>query len=107
MKQFCQAVAAVLVAAGLLTGTAGAASAATVVKCKTKVYPGDSPVYVTSVRGSTCAGAAREQRRYRWTGNNSFRTPGGYVCRSSGRGALGFQIRCTKGTRAYRIEFTD
>jgi hypothetical protein len=55
----------------------------------------------------TCRAAAREQRRYQWTGVNRFTTPGGYRCRPSGRGAIGYQIRCLKGSRAYRIEFAD
>jgi hypothetical protein len=95
--------------ASLLTAAlAVPAGAATVTKCKTKVYTGNSPVYVTSARGLTCTRAAREQRRYKWTGENTFRTPGGYACRPSGqRGVIGYQIRCTKGTRAYRIEFAD
>lgn len=83
------------------------ASAAGVTQCKTKVYAGQSPVYVTSVRGLTCKSAAAEQRRYKWTGKNTFRTPGGYSCKPSGRGAVGYQIRCVKGARAYRIEFSD
>ena len=65
------------------------------------------PVYVTSARGLTCAAAAREQRRYAWTAKNTFRTPGGYSCRPSGRGKVGYQIRCVNGPRAYRIEFAD
>lgn len=98
----------------LLAGTAAVflialapvpASAATV-RCKTMVYK-HGPVYVTSARGLSCAAAAREQRRYPWTGKGTFRTPGGYRCQPSGRGAVGYQIRCVKGSRAYRIEFAD
>ena len=84
---------------------AGPASAA-VVQCKARVYT-NGPVYVTSARGLTCALAAREQRRYKWTGKNTFQTPGGYRCAPSGRGTVGYQIRCVKGSRAYRIEFAD
>lgn len=83
----------------------GSASAATV-RCKTVVYK-NGPVYVTSARGLTCAAAASEQQRYRWNGKNAFRTPGGYACQPSGRGTVGYQIRCVKGSRAYRIEFAD
>lgn len=86
---------------------AGPASAASVTQCKTKVYSGNSPVFVTSTRGLTCTAAAKEQRRYKWTGDNTFRTPAGYSCKPSGRGPVGYQIRCTKSTRAYRIEFAD
>lgn len=100
---------ALAVGTSLLTAAlAVPAGAATVTKCKTKVYSGTNPVVVTSARGLTCARAAREQRRYKWTGENTFRTPGGYACKPSGQqGAIGYQIRCTKGTRAYRIEFPD
>lgn len=75
-----------------------------VVQCKTQVYK-NGPVYVTSVRNLTCEAARREQRRYKWTGEStSFRTPGGYRCTPSGRGVVGYQIRCTQGVRVYRIE---
>ena len=77
------------------------------VQCKTQVYK-NGPVYVTSVRNLTCEAAGREQRRYKWTGKSmSFRTPGGYQCTPSGRGVVGYQIRCTQGVRVYRIEFAD
>lgn len=91
----------------VVLSAAPSAGAASVVKCKTKVYGGDSPVFVTSARGLTCTAAAREQKRYKWTGRNTFRTPGGYSCTPSGQGAVGYQIRCVKRTRAYRIEFAD
>ena len=93
------------VALTVLALGAGSTSAATV-QCKTLVYK-QGPVYVTSARGLTCTAAAREQRRYAWTGKNTFRTPGGYSCRPSGRGKVGYQIRCVNGARAYRIEFAD
>jgi PKD domain len=87
--------------------SAQTASTGSVVQCKTQVYK-NGPVYVTSVRNLTCEAAAREQRRYKWTGENtSFLTPGGYRCTPSGRGLVGYQIRCTKGVRVYRIEFAD
>jgi hypothetical protein len=92
-------------ALALLALTAGPASGA-VVRCKAQVYK-NGPVYVTSAAGLTCAAAAKEQRRYKWTGKNTFRTPGGYSCKPSGRGAVGYQIRCAKGSQAYRIEFAD
>lgn len=99
---------AAMVGAIISVLTPSLASGASVVQCKSRVYPGaNSPVYVTSVRGLTCTAAVREQRRYKWTGNNTFRTPGGYRCAPSGRGKVGYQIRCTKSTRAYRIEFED
>jgi PKD domain len=83
------------------------ASTGSVVQCMTQVYK-NGPVYVTSARNLTCGAAAREQRRYKWTGENtSFRTPGGYRCAPFGGGAVVYQIRCTKGVRAYRIEFAD
>ncbi len=86
---------------------AHAAPAGSVVRCNTRVYK-NGPVYVTSARNLTCGAAAREQRRYKWTGKNtSFRTPGGYRCAPFGRGAVGYQIRCANGVRAYRIEFPD
>jgi hypothetical protein len=92
-------------AMGAIALGAGPASAATV-QCKVDVYKNQT-IYVTSARGMTCAAAAREQRRYTWTGKNTFRTPGGFSCKPSGRGKLGYQIRCTKGSSAYRIEFID
>lgn len=91
-------------------GTGATAQAAPkVVPCATLVYPlGTGPeVYVTSARGLTCGAAAREQRRTPWTGNRVYRTKGGYVCRAIGRGELGYQSRCVKGPRAFRIEFLD
>lgn len=84
---------------------AGSASGATVT-CKTLVYK-HGPVYVTSARGMSCAAAAKEQRRYKWTGKNTFRTPGGFNCTPSGRGATGYQMRCVKSSLAYRIEFAE
>jgi hypothetical protein len=101
---------AALVAAAVAAVTAGTASAA-VVQCKTKVYA-NSPIYVTSASGISCAAAAKEQRRYTWTGKNTFRTPSGYRCKPSGRGKVGYQIRCvlrseTHAPWAYRIEFAD
>ena len=93
------------VAIFLIALASGSASAATV-RCKTTVYK-NGPVYVTSARGLTCAAAAKEQRRYPWSGRNTFRTPGGYTCQPSGRGAIGYQIRCVKGSLAYRVEFAD
>lgn len=93
-----------------LAVSAGPASGA-VRQCKTLVYA-NGPVYVTSTSGLTCQAAAREQRRYKWTGKNTFTTPGGYACKPSGRGKIGYQIRCvklseTQAPRAYRIEFAD
>ena len=81
-------------------------SASSVATCNTRVYA-NGPVYVTSARNLTCRQAKREQARYTWTGGNRFTTPGGYRCQPSGRGATGYQIRCVKGARAYRIEFED
>jgi hypothetical protein len=102
-----------LVSALALVATASSvgSAAAAVVTCKTKVYK-NGPVVVTSASGISCAAAAREQRRYAWTGKNTFTTPGGYRCRPSGRGKVGYQIRCvlvseTQAPRAYRIEFAD
>lgn len=98
-----------LVAVVALSATAfaaGPASAATVRQCHTRVYA-NGPVYVTSTRGMLCPTAAKEQKRYRWTGKNKFRTPTGFVCTPSGRGKVGYQIRCVRGNRAYRIEFAD
>lgn len=90
----------------LASGAGGAA--ASVVTCQTRVYRGaNTPVFVTSARNLTCRAGAREQRRYKWTGKNRFTTPGGYKCSPSGRGKVGYQIRCVKGQRAYRIEFSD
>lgn len=108
MRQLAALVATLAVSAVALSS--GSASAA-VRQCNVKVYA-KGPVYVTSVSGITCATAAREQRRYTWTGKNSFTTPGGYKCRPSGRGRIGFQIRCvyeseTHAPYAYRIEFAD
>ena len=77
--------------------------AGAVVQCKTQVYK-NWLIYVTSVRNLACGAAAGEQRRYRWTGKMTFRTPGGYRCTPSERGAIGFAIRCIKGSRVYRIE---
>jgi len=74
-----------------------------VVQCHTQVYAGRA-LYVTSVRNLTCGAAAGEQRRYKWTGQSTFRTPGGYSCTPSD-GADGSQIRCAKGIRVYRIGF--
>ena len=90
--------------------SAGPASGA-VRQCKTVVYA-NGPVYVTSTSGLTCRAAAGEQRRYTWTGKNTFTTPGGYKCKPSGRGRIGYQIRCaklseTQAPRVYRIEFAD
>ncbi len=82
---------------------AHAAPTGIVVQCKTQVYK-NGPVYVTSVRNLTCEAAAGEQRRYKWTGKTTFRTPGGYRCTPSW-GPDGSQIRCTKGIRVYRIKF--
>jgi len=93
-------------AAMCVVAFAGTSASAATVQCKTKVYK-NGPVYVTSARGMTCAAAAKEQRRYAWTGKNTFRTPGGFACRPSGRGTVGYQIRCAKGSLAYRIEFAD
>jgi hypothetical protein len=87
-------------------GAAPAASAWSVVTCKTRVYAG-GPVYVTSARNLTCRQAKRQQARDKWTGKNSFTTPGGYRCGPSGRGAVGYQIRCVKASKIYRIEFQD
>ena len=100
--------AALLSSAALLAAVPPLASGASVVACQTRVYPGaNTPVFVTSARGLTCRAAATEQRRYKWTGKNRFTTPGGYKCAPSGRGAIGYQLRCVKGSRAYRIEFED
>ncbi len=90
--------------------SAGSASAA-VVQCKTKVYA-KGPVYVTSASGIGCAAAVKAQRAYKWTGKNTFRTPSGYKCKPSGRGKIGYQIRCvlvseTHAPWVYRIEFAD
>jgi hypothetical protein len=101
---------AIVVSAGMAVATLVPVSpaGAKVAQCKTRVYgPADSPVFVTSARGLTCTAAAAQQRRYAWTGKNTFRTPGGYRCAPSGRGRVGYQIRCVKGVRAYRIEFND
>ena len=108
MKMLMVVVSVVALAAIALSG--GSASAA-VVQCKTKVYT-QAPVFVTSARGLSCAAAAKEQRRYRWTGNNTFTTPGGYKCKPSGRGKTGYQMRCvleseTHAPWVYRIEFAD
>ena len=81
-----------------------AAPSGSVVQCNTRVYITRS-IFVTSVRNLTCGAAATEQRRYQWTGSDTFRTPGGYQCTPSGRGVVGYQIRCAKGARVYRIEF--
>jgi hypothetical protein len=102
---------AALVVAAVAVATAGTASA-TVVQCKTKVYSANSPIFVTSASGISCAAAAKEQRRVKWTGKNTFRTPSGYRCKPSGRGKVGYQIRCvlqseTHAPWAYRIEFAD
>ena len=105
MKRYLGA--ALLSGAALMAAVPSLASGASVVKCQTQVYPGATPVFVTSARGLTCKAAAREQRRYQWTGENRFTTPGGYRCAPSGRGAIGYQLRCAKGSRAYRIEFDD
>lgn len=99
-----------LVALAAITYSVGPASAG-VRQCKTIVYK-NGPVYVTSASGITCAYAATQQRYYKWTGKNTFRTPGGYDCKPSGRGKIGYQIRCVKlteaaGPRVYRIEFAD
>lgn len=101
---------AALVVAVLAAATAATASAA-VVTCKTKVYA-NGPVFVTSASGISCAAAAKEQRRYKWTGKNTFKTPSGYRCKPSGRGMVGYQIRCvldseTHAPWVYRIEFAD
>lgn len=104
MKKTISTLDAAGVVAGLAALPAGAATGVSL--CKTRVYT-DGPVYVTSSRGLTCASAAREQRRYRWTGKNTFRTPGGYRCTPAGRSETGYQIRCVKGARAYRIDFVD
>jgi hypothetical protein len=104
-----------LVAVGVVGLTAivsfASSASAAVVQCKTKVYA-NGPVFVTSVTGLTCAAAAREQRRYKWTGKNTFVTPNGYRCKPSGRGKIGYQIRCvleseTHAPWIYRIEFAD
>ena len=105
MKKFVPLVGAIALLAASFAATP--ASAASVKQCNTKVYAGKNPVVVTTARGLTCTAAAREQRRYKWTGKNTFVTPGGYSCKPSGRGKVGYQIRCVKGTRAYRIEFAD
>ena len=108
MKSRITAVAAA-VAAVAATASAPAAPVAapsSVAQCHTLVYK-SGPVFVTSARNLTCLAAKREQARYKWTGKNTFRTPGGYSCKPSGRGAIGYQIRCAKGTKAYRIEFAD
>ena len=89
------------------TTTAKAAEKPTVVKCTDQPYGSGTPVTVTSAAGISCAAASAEQASYKWTGNNSYTTPGGFTCASSGRGSSGFQIRCSKGTQAYRIEFSD
>jgi len=99
-----------VVVAAVAAATVGTASAA-VVTCKKKVYA-NSPIYVTSASGISCAAAAKEQRRYKWTGKNTFRTPSGYRCKPSGRGKVGYQIRCvlqseTHAPWVYRIEFAD
>jgi hypothetical protein len=99
-----------VVAVALIAATGGSASAA-VVLCKTKVYP-TGPVYVTSASGISCATAAKEQRQVKWTGKNTFTTPAGYKCKPSGRGKIGYQIRCvlqseTHAPWVYRIEFAD
>ena len=99
--------AALLSSAAVMLFAPTLASGASVVTCDTRVYPGDTPVFVTSARNLTCRAAARQQRRHRWTGANRFTTPGGYRCAPSGRGAIGYQLRCVKGSRAYRIEFED
>ena len=104
MRSGIAAAAALAVVAGL-SGPA-AAPAASVVACNASVYP-NGPVFVTSARTMTCRAAKREQARYRWTGKNRFTTPGGFTCRPSGRGAIGYQIRCVRGSKAYRIEFSD
>jgi hypothetical protein len=101
----------VAVASVAVVAATGGTAAAAVVLCKTKVYPG-APVYVTSARGISCAAAAKEQRKVRWTGRNRFTTPAGYVCAPSGRGKVGYQIRCeldseTHDPWVYRIEFAD
>jgi hypothetical protein len=107
------AAAAIVAAAGVGSVNAqssGATEQATpaVVLCKTLVYKNRRPeVYVTSARGLSCAAAAKEQRRYAWTGKNVFRTPGGFVCKGIGRGEVGYQLRCVKKARAYRLEFVD
>jgi hypothetical protein len=99
---------AVLSGAAVMVAVPSLASGASVVKCQTRVYPGaNTPVFVTSARGLTCKAAAREQRRYQWTGENRLATPGGYGCVPSGRGTIGDQLRRVKGSRAYRIEFED
>jgi hypothetical protein len=89
------------------TTTTQAAKAAAVSQCNDKPYGSGTPVTLTSASGLTCTEAAAEQAKYKWTGNNSFSTPGGFTCTSSGRGASGYQIRCAKGSQAYRIEFSD
>lgn len=99
-----------IVALTAIAASVGSAGAA-VVQCKTKVYA-NGPVFVTSARGLTCAAAAKEQRRYKWTGKNTFVTPSGYKCKPSGRGKIGYQIRCelvseTHAPWVYRIEFAD
>jgi hypothetical protein len=108
MKRLVLAVAVAAVA--VVASTGGSASAASVL-CKAKVYP-TGPVYVTSARGISCATAAKEQRRVKWTGKNTFTTPAGYKCAPSGRGKIGYRIRCvlqseTHDPWVYRIEFAD
>lgn len=108
MKTSFIAAVAVAGATAVLVPSLASGARATTRTCKTRVYSGaNSPVFVTSARNLTCIAAARQQRRYTWTGKNTFTTPGGYRCKPSGRGTIGYQIRCVKGTQAYRIEFED
>ena len=99
-----------VVAVAVIAATGGTAAGA-VVLCKTRVYA-NGPVYVTSASGISCATAAKEQRKVKWTGKNTFTTPAGYKCKPSRRGKVDYQIRCvleseTHAPWVYRIEFAD
>ena len=99
--------AAAFIAAALLTVAASPVSAAddVVRPCALRVYGPNTPVYVTSARNMTCKAAKRAQKTYKWTGKNTFTTPSGFRCTPSGRGEIGYQLRCTKRAKAYRLEF--
>ena len=84
----------------LAPGTQPAAHTAptgSVVQCNTQVYK-NGPVYVTSVRNLSCEAAAGEQRRYKWTGKTDVPYAWRVPVHALRRGAVGFQIRCAKGS---------
>ncbi len=98
--------AAVIAAAVVAVGASPVRAADDVVRpCAKRVYGPNTPIYITSARNMTCKAAKRAQKKYKWTGENTFTTPGGFRCKPSGRGEIGYQIRCTKRAKAYRIEF--